>query len=253
MSIESIARDEICEIRLNDPPGNILDRASCEEITRIVRTRGNDPSCKAIVFSSTGKHFSYGASVPEHRVGLMEGFLPAFHEIFTALIETELPTIAAVRGFCLGGAFELTAFCNFLIADETAVFGVPEIQLGVFPPVACALFPWRYSGALADDLVLSGRRMEAQEALRRGVITRLAEGRPLEDELEGFLSEQIAPRSAVSLRHAQGALRAEFHAGFTARLKELERSYLEELMSTHDAREGIEAFLERRQPAWTNA
>lgn len=253
MKVDLIPHDEICELRLADPPGNILDREGCGEIARLVRERGNDPACKAIVFSSTGKHFSYGASVPEHRAGLVQDFLPAFHDLFAALIETELPMIATVRGFCLGGAFELAAFCNFLLADETAVFGVPEIQLGVFPPVACALFPCRFGGAMAEDLVLSGRRIEAREARERGIVSRLATGRSLEEELDSFLADQILPRSGIALRHAQGALRQQFHGAFLKHLKALERSYLEELMSTRDAKEGIEAFLERREPAWTNA
>ena len=243
----------ICEIRLDGAPGNVLDREACEEIARLVRQHASDPACKAIVFSAAGKHFSYGASVPEHREGPVRAFLPSFHAVFAALIDVSVPTIAAVRGLCLGGAFELAAFCNFVVADSSAQFGVPEIQLGVFPPVACALFPWRFGGALSDDLILSGRRMGAEEAARRGVISRLASEASLEERLGAFLAESILPHSASSLRLAQRELRKDFHRQFLAALEQLERAYLEELMSTHDAAEGIDAFLQRRPPVWTNA
>jgi cyclohexa-1,5-dienecarbonyl-CoA hydratase len=253
MKVEVIRRDHAIELKLNDPPGNVLDRESALQIADLIRFHGSDPKLKLLLFSAEGKHFSYGASVPEHDLGLVGGFLPAFHDIFAAMLETEVPTAAAVRGLCLGGAFELAAACNFLLAERSAVFAVPEIQLGVFPPVACALFPWKYGGSVSEDLILSGRRVKSEEAVRHGIISRLATDRSLEEEVDAFIDEDIAPRSASSLRHACSATRGALLSEFLPRLKELERAYLDELMATHDAQEGIAAFNERRDPRWTHA
>ena len=156
MSLEVNHLDGVCELHLDAPPGNVIDYDTCLALARTIRREAANPDLRAFLFTAAGKHFSYGASVPQHVKGEVEKFLPAFHDVFLALIESSVPTIAAVRGLCLGGAFELTAFASFLIAERGAKFGVPEITLGVIPPVACAVLPWRLGGALADEMVKKG-------------------------------------------------------------------------------------------------
>ena len=164
MSLEIRLKDDVCEFHLNTAPGNILDRALCESLTAAVREHAKDPHLKAFLFTAAGKHFSFGASVPEHAPGEVEHFLPAFHEMFLALADSHVPCVAAVRGLCLGGAFELAAFCHVLVAGKSATFAVPEIQLGVFAPAACVILPWRMGGAVAEDLILSGRRVAVEDS-----------------------------------------------------------------------------------------
>ena len=173
MTLEIRDRDGVCELHLNAPPGNIFTRALCESLTEAVATRAADPHLRAFLFTASGKNFSFGASVPEHAPGEVEQFLPAFHALFTTLAESRVPTVAAVSGLCLGGAIELAAFCNVLVADESAVFATPEIQLGVFPPLACLVLPWKVGGALAEDLILTGRRLTAAEPKGHGLVTHL--------------------------------------------------------------------------------
>ena len=246
MSLTVTRRGDICELRLSSPPGNIIDRALCLELLAAVREQSSDPHLKAFVLSGEGKHFSYGASVPEHVQGKMEAFLPAFHDVFRSLAESGVPTVAAVRGLCLGGAFELVSFCSFVVAEKGASFGVPEISLGVFPPIACLTLPWKIGGARAMEMVLTGRRVTAQEMKDWGLVNVLCGDGEAEAATERFLEEHIRPKSAAVLRLvsrlARGAL--------LARLPAFERAYLEDLMRLRDANEGIDAFLQKRKPEW---
>lgn len=253
MSLAVNRSPEICSLQIGPPPGNILDRELCVELAEAIRIHGADPDLKAFVLISGGKNFSYGASVQEHRPGAVERFLPAFHDVFAALIETNVPAVAAVRGRCLGGAFELAGFCHFIVAETNAIFALPEIQLGVFPPVACAVFPSLFGRAITENLVLGGQELTAQDALSCGLVTRLSAEGELEQAVSEFLKQSILPRSATALRITTHALRETLNEKVHHRLPELERRYLVELMATRDAAEGISAFLEKREPTWLNA
>jgi cyclohexa-1,5-dienecarbonyl-CoA hydratase len=245
-------RGGVLELRLDGPPGNVLDRESCEALIAAAREAAKDRTIQALLFTGTGKHFSFGASVPEHRAGEVARFLPRFHELFRVLAEASIPTVAAVRGLCLGGGFELALSCDFLVAEESAAFGVPEITLGVFPPLAAILLPWRCGGGVACDLVLSGRRVSAAEAKELRIASRLCPEGRLEEATAKLLDEEIRPRSAAALRFACRAVRAPLRRLLAGDLPELERIYLAELMGTRDANEGIAAFLEKRKPSWTH-
>ncbi|MHC4971348.1 MAG: enoyl-CoA hydratase/isomerase family protein [Planctomycetota bacterium] len=250
MSLVVRLADQVCEIRLASPPGNVLDRALFQELSEAVREHAADPHLKAFLFTAEGKNFSYGASVPDHVAGEVEQFLPAFHRFFRDLAESGVPTIAAVQGLCLGGAFELVAACNFIVADSTAVFGVPEIKLGVFPPAACVFLPWKLGAGVAEDLILTGRNLTAEDGARHGLVSRLCDEGALEATVKTLISEEIRPKSAAALRIANRAVRRSLPL---KDLDDLERIYLEELMATRDANEGIAAFLEKRKPTWVDA
>lgn len=253
MRIAATARDGVLEILLDGPPGNILDRAACAEIAGALRDRGSDPALRAILLRSAGKHFSFGASVPEHTAAEVAKFLPGFHALFRTLLESGVPTVAAVRGLCLGGGCELALACDFVVAEESASFGVPEIQLGVFPPVACLLLPWRAGGGAALDWILTGRRVPAPEAARAGLVTRLCPDGGLDAAVGALLAGELGPLSGSSLRIAGRAARAPLLRAVREELPRLEALYLNELMATKDANEGIQAFLEKRKPAWRHA
>lgn len=252
MTLRVELREGVCELRLAAPPGNILDSATCRGLGEAVRLHGRDPRLKAFLLTAEGKHFSYGASVPEHEAGRVEAFLPAFHDLFLEFQRAGVPLVAAVQGLCLGGAFELVAYASLVLAEETARFAVPEIRLGVFPPAACVLLPWRIGGARAEDLVLTGRELAAPEAKAWGLVAEICDPGGLEAATAAFLDRHIRPRSAVALRLAHRAVRRTLDETLCARLKNLERLYLEDLMETKDAREGIRAFLEKRDPVWVD-
>ena len=242
--------DAVLRISLATPPGNILDAATMAEITACLKQHANDNNIKAIVFEAQGKHFSFGASVEEHQKDQAPKMIRDFHGLFKTLLSTGFVTIAVVQGQCLGGAMELVSFCNFIFCDETAKFGQPEIQLGVFPPVAAVLLPGVIGQLRADDLVLTGRTIDATTAQSWGLVHQVCQN-PKED-LASFLERTILPKSAESLRHANKAVRRDWYRQLAAKLDLMETAYVQELMETEDANEGIRSFLEKRKPAWKN-
>ncbi len=240
--------DQVFEIQLNAPPANILSAAMMTEISAALESAAADRNLKVIVISGAGEHFCYGASVEEHAPGTVADMLGVFHSLVEKILDHPLPTLAKVHGFCLGGGFELALACSLLIADQEAKFAVPEIQLGVFPPVAAALLPT----TLASHLILSGVRLSAHQLQQAGLLTEIAENGALESTVEHYVENRLLPRSASSLRFAHRALRMVELTRFRSVIGDLESLYLRELMASHDAVEGIQSFLQKRPPEWKN-
>ena len=220
------------------------------EIVACLDREGSDERLKAIVFKAEGKHFCFGASVAEHQKGQAPEMIRGFHTMFKKLLKCRVPTAAVVRGQCLGGGMELVSFLSFIIAESSAKFGQPEIQLGVFPPVAALILPEIVGQLRADDLVITGRSIDAATAREWGLVSQVAEDG--EQALEDLLEKHILPRSASSLRFASEAVRSSWHERLPERLDNMERLYVAKLMETHDANEGIASFLEKRTPEWKN-
>lgn len=251
VQLDQLEGGALWHARLCAPKGNVLDTAMTMALTQVFLHARSERAVKVVMLSGHGPHFSFGASVAEHlpeRVGTM---LPAFHRLFHAIADAGVMVLAAVRGQCLGGGLELAAFCHRVWAAPEARFGLPEITLGVFAPVGSLLLPERIGRAAADELCSSGRVVGATEAQRLGLVDELAD-EPVA-AATAWAREQILPHSASSLRFAVRAVRREFHRGFFAGLEDLERLYLDELMATADAAEGIRAFLDKRAPRWSDA
>lgn len=174
--------------------------------------------------------------------------LPAFHALALELLALERPLLAAVGGACLGGGLELGCTADLLFASPSASFGQPEIALGVFAPLGSLLLPRRIGAGAAADLLLSGRRIDASEALRIGLARELAADPAA--AARAWIGQHLVGRSAEALRHATRAARASWWPDFATRLAALERAYLVDLQAAHDAREGIAAFLDKRAPRW---
>jgi len=249
--VESTDDGAIWRVRLATPKANILDMEKSERLGRIFERAREEAGLRAIVLEGEGPHFSFGASVEEHLPGRFEEMIPGFHRLFDRMLNASVVTLAAVRGQCLGGGLELVSFCNRVFAAPDAKLGQPEIVLGVFAPVASVMLAERVGRGAAEDLCLSGRSISAAEALRIGLVDAIADD-PAEAAL-GYAREHLLPRSASSLRLAVRAVRAGFARRFREDLAEVERLYLDELMATKDAREGLQAFVEKRRPAWSDA
>ncbi len=248
---EALDGGEIWHVRLATPKANILDMDKVERLGAMFDRAAAQPDLKAIVIEGEGPHFSFGASVEEHLPGKFESMIPGFHRLFERLFDAEVPTLAAVRGRCLGGALELASLCNRVFAAPDAKLGQPEIVLGVFAPVASVALVDRIGRSRAEDLCLSGRSIGTDEALRIGLIDAVAED-PGAAAL-AYAREHLTPRSASSLRLAQRALRGAYRERFRRQLRDVERLYVETLMATEDANEGLCAFLEKRAPRWRNS
>jgi cyclohexa-1,5-dienecarbonyl-CoA hydratase len=148
---------------------------------------------------------------------------------------------------------ELAIMCNFIFADRTARFGLPEITLGVFPPPASVILPEKIGLAKAEDLLLTGRVITADEAFSIGLVNKIYPDKVVMDwEIERWIETWITPKSASSLRFGVRASRAKFNHILGNFLPQLENIYANQLMETHDANEGITSFLEKRKPVWEN-
>jgi cyclohexa-1,5-dienecarbonyl-CoA hydratase len=241
----------VARLVLNKPPYNVLDIAMMQEISRALEELNGDPSAKVLVFESAegSKAFSAGVDVSEHTADKVDKMIGVFHRIFRLLDALDVPTVAVVGGAALGGGCELALFCDMIIASERASFGQPEIQVGVFPPIAAVALPGIIGPKKAIELVLTGERIRADEAERLGLVNKVVPPDELgaaADALVGKLSEL----SAAVLRVTKRAVRVGSVGSFGDRIAAVEEVYLGPLMATEDAHEGLTAFMEKRAPVW---
>ncbi len=253
LKLERLEGGRLAELRLTAGKGNVLDRAAIGELSEAFAELGADAELRAVLLTAEGSNFSFGASVPEHVPGEVESMLPAFHQLFRDIAKSALPIVAVVQGRCLGGGLELALAAHRIEASADAKLGVPEVTLGVFPPVAAAVLPLRVAQPVADRLVTLGEIVGAEEALRVGLVDGVSPTPEAARAAALAWAHRYLELSAVAIRFATRAARAGWDEALDKRLGGLERLYLEELMKTHDAKEGIAAFLERRAPNWTNA
>ena len=249
--LEQLDDGAVWRVVLNTPKANILDMEKTEQLCSIFDRARHEKQLKAIVIEGQGPHFSFGASVEEHLPDKVEAMLRGFHRLFHVMLEASVPTLAVVRGQCLGGGLELVSFCNRIFASPDAKLGQPEMMLGVFAPVASVVLSERIGRGHAEDLCLSGRSLTAEQALATGLVDEIADD-PGEAAL-AYVREHLLPKSASSLRMAVRAVRSGFAQRFKAELAAVERLYLDELMATADANEGLAAFIEKRKPSWSDA
>ncbi len=240
----------VLELTLDSPKANILDASMIDGLSTELKVHSGQP-LRAIVFLGAGEHFSFGASVLEHTAPYAKEMLSRFHGLFRQLLEISVPTFAVVKGQCLGGGMELAAFTEAIFAAPNARFGQPEINLAVFPPMASLLLPWKIGAAFAADLCLSGRTVSAEEAQRMGLV-HAVEMDP-KAALDRYLVEYLLEKSAIALRYATQATRVGLIRAMRDELPKLEVAYLEGLMKSHDANEGLAAFIEKRKPRYSES
>lgn len=240
-------KEQLVRLELHSPKGNILDGEMIAELDAALSWIQKTRHTKAVMLCGAGDHFSFGASVAEHRKEHAAKMLSAFHACMFKLCTLNIPTFACIRGNCLGGGLEVASGCSLLYAHPDAKLGQPEIKLAVFAPLGSILLPWRL-GARALDLLISGRTLSAQESKEMGLIQEVTtdpEGAALE-----YLRKELFPLSASSLRFAEQAARRPLVHALKTELPELEKLYLEQLMETPDANEGIAAFMAKRPPQY---
>ncbi len=235
-------------VQLDRPPLNILNIEMMRELGEAIEPLAREHS--VLVFQGAGKKgFSAGADVGDHAPERVSAMLNAFHRVFRLLWGADCITVAGVHGWCLGGGCELATFCDFVIAAESAVFGQPEIKLGAVPPVATVILPRLLGMRAACDMILTGRNVPAVEAQQLGLVTRTVPDEGLEEHVR-LLVEELAGLSPVVLRMARNEMRRRLGMDFEKELNDVEAFYLERLIRTEDAAEGIHAFLEKRPPKW---
>jgi cyclohexa-1,5-dienecarbonyl-CoA hydratase len=245
--------DRVARLTFARQPVNIFNIAMMQEINAALNQCAQQRELVAIVFDAAAecRAFSAGVAVEEHMDETIFQMLDSFHAIFRNLEQLSRPTIAIVDGAALGGGCELVAACDIVIASERARFGQPEIKLGVFPPVAAVLLPQVIGDKRARELILTGELIEAAEAARLGLVSYLLPVNELEQKTTELLSK-FRQLSAVALSLTKEAIDLGRGRSLDSALKEVEDLYLNELMKTHDATEGIKAFIEKRKPKWND-
>ena len=239
----------VAKITLNHPPVNIMDIATMREINAALESLQDDRESKVVLFAATGKAFCAGVDVKDHTADKVGEMVEVFHRIFRLMWSLDVPTVAAVNGAALGGGCELVTFCDMVIASEKATFGQPEIQVGVYPPVAAVTFPRLMPQMKAMELLLLGGVIGAEEAERLGIVNRVVPVESFDEEVSSFVG-RLASLSGIVLRLTKRAALQGLALGFEEALGLSEDLYLKQLMKTEDATEGLQAFMEKRKPVW---
>jgi cyclohexa-1,5-dienecarbonyl-CoA hydratase len=240
----------LARIALQNAPLNVIDIPMMEELTRILAAIETEPQIFGIIISGAGQAFSAGVDAAAHTPDKVEEMLGKFHDVIRMLVATKKITIAAVHGYCLGGGAELAMVCDIVYTTDTAQWGFPEIKLGCYPPVACTALANLVGQKRAAELILTGCTISGSEAAEIGLATNaVAESKQAEAVDE--CSARLLRLSPASLAIAKKASYAWDSAHFDKGLARAEKIYFEDLMKTADAKEGIRAFLEKREPRWT--
>jgi len=241
----------VARITLDRAPVNVLNLSLLEELARVLGDVRGAANVHCVLLEGSGKAFCAGVDVADHTPDRVERMLTLFQEVIDALLALPVPVICAVQGVALGGGMELAIACDVILAREDAIFGQPEIRLGVFPPAAAAILPALIGRQRALDLIISGRAVTAAEAQAMGMVSATVPIADFARRVDDYVS-QLASLSAPVLRLAKRAVTEGLGLGADAALANAERLYLEELMALEDPQEGLAAWIAKRTPKWRN-
>jgi cyclohexa-1,5-dienecarbonyl-CoA hydratase len=242
------ADGRLLRLRLNWPIANLIDATMIAALDRELADGFEIPGLGAVLIDAAGPHFSYGASVEQHLPGQCRVMLASIHGLILRMVEAPVTILVAVRGQCLGGGLEVALAGHLLFVAPDAKLGQPEMKLGVFAPAASCLLPELIGQGRALDLLLSGRTISGTDAAAIGMSHKVADDP--EATALSYFEEYLKPKSASSLRYAIKAARCDYAARVRAKIEVVERLYLDELMKTHDAIEGLRAFMSKRAAQW---
>jgi cyclohexa-1,5-dienecarbonyl-CoA hydratase len=239
-------------LTINRPPLNVLNIATMEEMNDAIASLTDNKEIKVLVITSNGeKAFSAGVDVADHTEDKVEKMLQVFHDIFRNLAKLNQVTVAALKGLTLGGGCEIAIFCDLIIAADNLKIGQPEIKLAVFPPIALLVLPRIVGLKKASELLLTGKTIEAAEAEKIGLVNKVVSLDSFDLEIENYI-KSFTSLSLVGLKYSKKGIDLGLETTFTEGLEKIEKLYLEELMTSEDAHEGLKAFMEKREPVWKN-
>ncbi len=245
-------KDNKAFLTINRPPMNILNIATMEEVNDVLTSLSGNKDIKVLVISSTGeKAFSAGVDVTDHTEDKVERMLQVFHDIFRNMSTLDQVTIAALKGLTLGGGCEIAIFCDLAIAADNLKIGQPEIKLSVIAPIALLILPRLIGLKKTSELLLTGKIIEAVEAQQIGLINKAVPLASFDTELENFI-QPFTELSLVGLKFSKKGINLGLETSFLEGLEKIEKIYLNELMVSEDAHEGLKAFMEKRKPLWKN-
>ncbi len=243
--------DGVARITLNRPKFNMMDIDMIVEINSLLESFVSDRDLKCVVFDAEGKHFCTGVEVADHKPDKVDEMIPNFNRIFELLEQIDVPVVAVVQGFCLGGGMELAIACDIIVADKRASFGQPEIKVGFFPPYAAIRLPQLVGPARAIEICTTGKFYSAEEAQALGMVTHVADEGQLSESAETIVKE-IQGNSPLIIRLNKRAVRQHLGLDFKQALAGVSDLFLNQLMKTEDTLEGIASYEEKRKPEWKN-
>ncbi len=250
-SIACDVRGGVARLTLNRPPLNILNIAMMEEINSALDALKSKDDARLLVIDHEGRAFSAGVDIKDHTADKVEAMIEILHRMFQSLGALDLPTLAVVKGAALGAGCELATFCDMVVASDQAMFGLPEIKVGVFPPIAAAVLPRLIGRNRALEMILTGEVFGAEEARQMGLVNRVFPAEGFRDKANEFIAK-LTSLSAPVLKLAKRAVDRGLYVSVDEAMSKANEIYLGELMSTEDAHEGLTAFLEKRKPQWMN-
>jgi cyclohexa-1,5-dienecarbonyl-CoA hydratase len=248
LKIWSEAEGRLLRLRLNRPKANLIDAAMIEALDAALARNSGNGRLGAVLLDAEGPHFSFGASVEEHMPEQCAAMLAGLHSLVIRMIQFPVPILAAVRGQCLGGGLEVALASHLMFVAPDAALGQPEMKLGVFAPAASCLLPELVGPLRSLDLLVSGRSITGLQAAAMGIAIEAAADP--EHAALAYFGEHLETKSASSLRCAVKAARLDYVARVREKIRSVELLYLNELMATHDAVAGLEAFTAKRPPQW---
>lgn len=243
----TVERNErVVQLKISIPPVNVLDTENCLELAEKLKDISQDKSIAAVLLSGEGKCFSAGASVDEHQKNQAPEMITAFTEVCSVLSDLHVPCVALVHGFCFGGALEVALYCDFIIADPSAKFAVPEITLAFFPPYACSALPGIIGRQNAAQLIFTGEAIDCDRAFAMGLVQKI-----IEKSEWGKITHQFNKMSVPVLQLAKEALKVGLKNPSTKPVDTIvDDLFLSRLYKIEDVNEGIASFNEKRKPEW---
>jgi len=241
----------VATLTLDRQPRNLLSIEMVEQLNDTLLELRSHPEIKVLVFRGNGPAFCDGIDVADLTPDRVTRLLHVFHRVFETVRMLDVIAVAAVDGAARGGGFELALGCNLIVAAESAAFALPEIRLGVIPPLACVVLPRISPRRKAMEWILLGEEISAAELERYGVVVRVWPDAEFEAQLASFVDRLSSPSGPV-LQLAKRAQLEAYYATYEEAVYKVENMYLRELMALRDPAEGIRAHLEGREPRWVN-
>jgi len=241
----------VANVTLDRPKHNVLNLPMMDELSTTMEQLASDTALKCVVIYGKGPSWCAGVEVVDHKPDVVHKMIPGFNRIFFSMDKIEIPIIAAVNGFCLGGGMEVAIACDMIVATKSAFFGQPEIKLGFFPPYAAFRLPQLVGPAKAIEICTTGKRYTAEAFRSMGLVTSIADDDKLQPEVDKLVGE-ITVCSPLIIRLNKRAVKQHLGMGLTQGMERISDLFLNTLMKTQDTLEGIASFEEKRKPVWKN-
>ncbi len=241
----------VARLTLNNPPHNVLTVPLMAEMAEAIESLNGRSDVKAILLDSSQKLFSAGIGLEDSKPDRVFQTLDAFNRVFQAIGEISKPVIVVVNGPAIGAGSELVAFGDMVIATPKASFAQPEVKLGIFPPFAAVMLPQLIGPKKTYELILTGERMTAEEALRIGFVNKVVPEAELQKTMDEVLA-RIGEFSGPVLEMTKKVIGSSMGLPLAEAMKKSHDIYLNQLMSLEDVQEGLRAVVEKRKPVWKN-